>query len=54
MRNNVVQDQLKYYVDMPIVSTITNLEFFSLIENLVEILQQPLADVGVECIIPKT
>ncbi len=54
MLNNVVQDLLRYYVDMPIISTITNLEFVSLIKNLVEILEQPLVDVGVECRIPKT
>jgi hypothetical protein len=39
MFNSVVQDQTKYYVDMPIVSTITNLEFISLIENLVETIE---------------
>jgi hypothetical protein len=30
MPNSVVQDQPKYYVDMPIIFTITNLEFVSL------------------------
>ncbi len=30
MPNNVVQNQPRYYVDMPIISTITNLEFVSL------------------------
>jgi hypothetical protein len=54
MFNNVVQDLLRYYVDMPIIFTIINLEFVFLIKNLVEILEQPLVDVGVECRIPKT
>jgi hypothetical protein len=30
MPNSVVQDQPKYYVDMPIIFTITNLELLSL------------------------
>ncbi len=54
MPNNVVQDLLRYYVDMPIISTITNLEFVSSIKKLVEILEQHLVDLGVEFRIPKT
>jgi hypothetical protein len=37
--NNVVQDQPKYYVDMPIKSIIINLESISSIENLVKTLE---------------
>jgi hypothetical protein len=36
-------------VDMPIISTIINLESISLIENLVETLEWSSIDVGVEC-----
>jgi hypothetical protein len=54
MFNSVVQDEPRYYVDMFIVSIITNLEFVSLIKNLVEILEQFSVDVGKVCRIPKT
>jgi hypothetical protein len=43
MPNSVAQDQPRYYVDMLIVSIITNLEYVSLIENLVETLEQSSA-----------
>ncbi len=49
MLNNVAQDQPRYCVDMPIISTIINLESISLIENLVETLEWSSIDVGVEC-----
>jgi hypothetical protein len=39
MTHNVVQDQPRYYVNMPRESIIINLEFISLIENLVETLE---------------
>jgi len=38
---------------MPTIFIITNLEFVSLIENLVETLEQSLTNVGVKCKIPK-
>jgi hypothetical protein len=54
MPNSVVQDQPRYYVDMLTISIITNLESVFLTKNLVETLEQFLANVGVECKIPKT
>jgi len=40
-------------VDMLTISIITSLEFVSLIENLVEALEQSSTNVGVKCKIPK-
>jgi hypothetical protein len=36
---NMAQDQPRYYVDMLIISIIINLEFVSLIKNLVKTLE---------------
>jgi hypothetical protein len=46
MPNSVAQDQCRYYVDMPIVSIITNLEFVSLTENLIETSKQIFSKCG--------
>jgi hypothetical protein len=54
MLSNVVQDQPRFYVDMLTKSIIINLESISLIENLVETLEQFSIDVRIECRIPKT
>ncbi len=39
MPNSVARDQPRYYVDMPTISIITNLEFVFLTKNLVETLE---------------
>jgi len=52
--NNVVQDQPRYYVDMPTISIIINFESIFLIKNLVETLKWSSINVGVECRILKT
>jgi hypothetical protein len=49
MCNNVVENQPRYYVDMPIVFTINNPEFVFLTKKLVENLEQFSTNVGVEC-----
>jgi hypothetical protein len=48
MPNSVAQDQPRYYVDMPTIFIIINLEFVSLTKKLVETSKQSLANVGIE------
>jgi hypothetical protein len=49
MLNNVAQNQPRYYVDMPTLSRIINLELVSLTKKLVETLEQSSTNVGEEC-----